>query len=384
MMRGVVFADHAAGSPLKPVVATAMLEALEGLPPNPSGAHRMARATADVLDGAREEVASLLGVSTREVVFMGGGTEACNFAMRAGGTRSGIVVSPLEHSAISAAAQREAQRRGVGLGSMVVTTDGVIDVDATVSRIPDNSLVALMAANNETGAIQPVAKLRNALTAAGRNVTLVSDAIGAAAVLDLGEVLATADIVTIAGHKLGGPPGTAVAVVREGTLVDPLVVGGGQELSRRGGTQDVAGVVGFATALRLAQEDLTSGAVEALGRRRDAIEAELLSHFGDSMVVSAQAVPRLASHLHLRFPGIRSDELLMLLDQQGLCASAGSACSSGASTISHVLEAMAVPLSEAKGALRLSLSTSTTDDEAAWISRCVMASGDQLRLASPA
>ncbi len=379
MTQRVVFADHAAGSPLKPAVAEAMMAALTGLPPNPSGAHRMARATANVLDGAREEVASLLGVSPREIVFVGGGTEACNLALRAGGSISGMVVSPIEHSAISMAAQREAQRRGVGLGSMNVGTEGVVDVDATAARIPDGALVALMAANNETGAIQPVAQLRAKLIELGHTVTLISDAIGAAAVMDLTEVISVADIVTIAGHKLGGPPGVAVMVVKEGTPLDPLVIGGGQELSRRGGTQDVAGIVGFATALRLSHEDLTSGRVAHLGQQRDALQAAIVGELGDGVVVSATHVPRLASHLHLRFPGVRSDELLMLLDQHGLCASAGSACSSGASTISHVLEAMEVSMAEAKGALRLSLSTSTVDDDVEWMANTVIEAVRQLR-----
>jgi len=378
MIDEVVFADHAAGSPLKPAVAMAMVEALEGLPPNPSGAHRMARATANVLDAAREAVASICGVSPRDIVFVGGGTEACNVAMRSGGAITGIVVSPIEHSAISLAAQRESQRRGVGLATMPVTSSGVVDVERAIDAIPDGSLVALMAANNETGAIQPVAELRTALHERGRRVTLVSDAIGAAAVMDLGEVIAAADIVTIAGHKLGGPPSVAVMVVREGTVIDPLVVGGGQELSRRGGTPDVAGIVGFATALRLAQADIASGAVLALAKRRNRLQASIVEALGDA-VVSAQDTTRLASHLHLRFPGLRSDELLVVLDEHGICASAGSACSSGASTISHVLEAMGIPAVEAKGALRLSLSTATTDAQIDEIARQTIAAVLQLR-----
>ena len=378
MISGVVFADHAAGSPLKAAVATAMLEAMEGLPPNPSGAHRMARATANVLDAAREEVASLLGVSPRSIVFVGGGTEACNVAMRAGRDVTGMVTSPIEHSAISAAAQREAQRRGLGLATMPVTSSGVVDVDAALGCIPSGALVALMAANNETGAIQPVGELRAALNALGRSVTLVSDAIGAAAVMGLGGVIEAADIVTIAGHKLGGPPSVAAMVIKETTMIDPLVVGGGQELSRRGGTPDVAGIVGFTTALRLSHEDLASGSVVALAQRRDRLQDAIVSAVDDA-VVSARDTKRLASHLHLRFPGLRSDELLLLLDQHGVCASAGSACSSGASTISHVLEAMEVPTAEAKGALRLSLSTSTTDAEIQEIATQVIGAVRQLR-----
>ena len=141
----------------------------------------------------------------------------------------------------------------------------------------------------------------------------------------------------------------------------------------------MAGIVGFATALRLSHEDLTSGRVAHLGQQRDALQAAIVGELGDGVVVSATHVPRLASHLHLRFPGVRSDELLMLLDQHGLCASAGSACSSGASTISHVLEAMEVSMAEAKGALRLSLSTSTVDDDVEWMANTVVEAVRQLR-----
>jgi cysteine desulfurase len=219
-----------------------------------------------------------------------------------------------------------------------------------------------MAANNETGAIQPIVELAKALRHAPRSIIFHCDAVAAAASLDLSDMVAACDLVSLAGHKLGGPASSGVLMVRNGTRLKARVVGGGQELDRRAGTQDVAGAVGMATALRLVGGELRSDLIARMAARRDALEARILAAHPEVVVRSA-GTGRLAGHLLMTVPGCVSEELLVLLDQEGICASAGAACSSGAPRASHVLLAMGVDERLARGALRLTLSTSTTDEE---------------------
>ena len=356
-----MFLDHAAGSPLRPDVAAAMVEVLADGTPNPSGAHRYARAAAGHLESAREAVADLLGVSPREIVFTSGGTEACALAMTAGAPDAPIAHSTIEHVAVAEPARRRGGRDTIELP---VEPSGVVDLDAALDLIPDGAVVAVMAANNETGAIQPIEELRGRLHEAGRSVTLVCDAIAAAPTEALDVLVSIADVLTIAGHKLGGPAGAGIVVVRGGARLTPLLVGGGQEAERRAGTQNVAAAVGLAVALDLATSERMGGEVARLRARRDALARSITDRLATASLTSAQA-PRLAGHLHLTVAGARSEELLFALDQRDLAASAGAACASGAPQASHVLLAMGMDHDQARGALRLTLSTGTTDDEAA-------------------
>jgi cysteine desulfurase len=328
-----------------------MLEALDGLVPNPSGPHRLARRTRSVLEDAREAVAGALGVSVRSVVFTSGGTESCNLAMR---TASEVVwVSSIEHAAVREAAGRH--------GELGVTGAGVLEVEAAAAQIGDSDLVSVMAANNETGAIQPLSSLVDALGGRRERVTIHSDAVGAAWCMDLKTVAAQCDLVSIAAHKLGGPAGSGALIVSGNPTIAPMLLGGGQERGLRSGTQDVAAAVGLAAALEFASADRRSGAVAAMGRRRDRLE-ETLRRVAGVEVTSADA-PRLESHLHVTISGVRAEELLVLLDAEGICAAAGAACASGAPRPSRVLEAMGIDQTRARGALRLTLSPTTTDAE---------------------
>ena len=356
-----MFFDHAAGSPLRPEVAQAMVEVLTEQVPNPSGAHRAARATAAILESAREAVAGQLGVTPREIVFTSGGTEACGIAFGASPLPSPVALSTVEHAAVSAPAARRAGAEP--LRWLEVDDQGVLDVEAALDRIERGSLVALMAANNETGSIQPVVELRDGLNDRGTEVTLFCDAIAAAPTEDLRPIVAASDLVAIAGHKLGGPPGAGVLVVRPSASVDPLLVGGPQEGERRAGTQNVAAAVGMAVALELAAKDRAEGRLASLRDRRDLMEATI-RHGVEAAFVTSSAAPRLSGHLHLTIEGLKSEELLFALDRRGVAASAGAACASGAPQASHVLLAMGMDPRRARGALRLTLSTVTSDAEA--------------------
>jgi len=328
-----------------------MAKALEGLPPNPSGSHRLARATRSVLEDARERVAVELGVAPGAVLFTSGGTEACNLALRMGSRPRKI--SSIEHVAVRDAAGEHVE--------LAVGGDGVLDVARAIEQIEDGDLVSVMAANNETGVLQPLRALSDGLGALRDGVVLHSDAVGSGWCQPLAETASICQVVSIAAHKLGGPAGSGAVIVTGDVAPAPMVVGGGQERGLRAGTQDVAGALGLACALELASADRRSGAIDAMGERRDGLE-KLLGDL-DGVAITARGAPRLESHLHLTIEGVRSDELLFLLDEAGLCASAGAACASGASRPSRVLEAMGMGESRARGALRLSLSPLTSDEE---------------------
>jgi cysteine desulfurase len=362
-----IFLDHAAGSPLRAEIRHAVTQALEGLPPNPSGSHRMARATRSVLEGARERVAKELDVAPDAVLFTSGGTEACNLALRAHGAARKI--SSIEHVAVREAAGEHVE--------LAVGGDGVLDVAGALEAIDHGDLVSVMAANNETGVLQPLRALSEGLGDRRQGIILHSDAVGSGWCHPLAETTALCDVVSIAAHKLGGPAGSGAVIVADPVALAPLLVGGGQERGLRAGTQDVAGALGLALALELASDDRRRGAVAAMGARRDELEA-LLGAI-DGVAITARQAPRLESHLHLTIEGVRSDELLFLLDEAGLCASAGAACASGASRPSHVLEAMGVEQTRARGALRLSLSPSTSDEEVERAGAIIVSAIAQLR-----
>jgi len=355
----LVFLDHAAGSPLRPEVAAAMVEATAGLPPNPSGAHRLARQIRGVLEDARDRVAAIVGVTPREVVFTAGGTESCNVALASTPSATGIFVSAIEHAAVREPARTRAATIGMPLGVLRVTPDGTLDVDRALEQVTAGSLVSVMAANNETGAVQPVFELLSALGDRRTQIVVHSDAIAGAATEDLSALVAACDLVSVAAHKLGGPPGGGLLVARRSTTLSPILFGGGQEQGARPGTQDVAAAVGLAAALEAAAADRLDGSIDAMEARRDRLESGLMALSG--VTVTAQGAPRLAGHCHVTIEGVRSEEILVLLDRAGICAAAGAACASGAPQASHVLVAMGIDERRARGSLRLTLAPSTTD-----------------------
>lgn len=351
-----VFLDHAAGSPLRPEVLAALQEH-QGLVPNPNGANPESRRSRAVLEGAREQIALLLGCQPREVIFTSGGTESANMALLAGTGISRVVTSAIEHTAVWSAAQvRDAEHLELG-----VDRRGVLDLEAALDTIERGDLVSVMAANSETGAIQPVSELAARLGTARSSVILHSDAVAASACQDLRPIVAACDLVTLAGHKLGAPVGIGVLIAKEGIELTSLSFGGAQEAGIRSGTQNVLGAMAMAVALAASMEDQASGRTHAMSANRDHLAAALLSHPG--VELTAAQAPRTESHCHVTVGGARSEELLLLLDEAGICAAAGSACSSGAPQASRVLLAMGIDEERARGALRFTLATSTTPQE---------------------
>jgi cysteine desulfurase len=377
-----VYLDHAASAPVHPAAVDAMQEWLAHGYGNPSGSHSVARRAKAVVEEAREVVAAFVGVEPAGVVFTSGGTEADNLGvlgpLNAGpGPGRPIVVSAVEHPSVSEAA-RVAGAAGREVRTVGVGPDGVVDLDH-LRRLADRgvALVSIQTANHETGVIQPVDQIAGRLRRWAPDAVIHTDAVQAAAWLDLPEATAGADLVSISGHKIGGPQGIGALAIRTGADIAPLVHGGGQERARRSGTPNVAAIAGLAAAIEARVRNRRPTA-ESVGRRRDRLAA-LIRAVVPEAVETAPGAAKVPGHCHFRFPGIESEELLFLLDQRGVCASAGAACSSGALEPSPVLLAMGVGKGEAASALRLTLGPSTTDDDVAVAAAAVADAVNRLR-----
>lgn len=358
-----VYLDHAATTPMRPEAVEAMLPFLTERYANPSGSHRFARDARRAIDEARDTVAATLGVPPGWVVFTGCGTESDNAAItgvlaaceRAG--RPGTAVCPAaEHHAVLHPVEHH--------GGRVVAVDrsGRVDLDAladTLRSTPDVRVVSVMAVNNEVGSITDLIPVQGLVRELAPEAVLHTDAVQAPSWLSLPELTPLVDLLSLSAHKFGGPKGVGVLVVREGTPFEPIIMGGGQERERRSGTHNVAGIVATATAL----------AATAAGRDTDVPRIRLLrDRLVDTLLAEldevTETVPRpdkVAGSAHVCIAGIESEALLYLLDQAEVCASAASACASGAMEPSHVLAAMGVDRRWSSGALRMSLGATTTE-----------------------
>ncbi|HEY6579306.1 MAG TPA: cysteine desulfurase family protein [Rhizomicrobium sp.] len=365
------YLDHNATSSLRPEARKAMDRVLttDG---NPSSAHRAGRAGRAVVECARAEVAALIGADSGDVIFGSGGAEANALALwgavqgaaDAGCPIKALCLSAVEHDSILNTAAAIAQRLpAIRLVLIPVTELGVVDLDAlrrAQNDIDGRVLVAVMAANNETGVIQPVLDV----------VRLARDADGLClidAVQSCGKVATDfanlgVDYLTISAHKLGGPQGVGALVAREGAPLVPQIVGGNQEKNRRAGTENVVGIAGFGAAAKVCgQDDMAQ-----LAKLRDGFETGLRSRFADVSIFGEKA-HRLANTSCFALPGIAAETALIALDLDGVMVSSGAACSSGKVKPSHVLQAMGVSADLARSALRVSLGwdSDETDVEAA-------------------
>ncbi len=351
-MEPVVYLDHAATTPMRPDAVQVMLAFLSDRFGNPSGSHRIARDARRAIDEARDRVAGVIGCRPGEVVFTGGGTESDNAAITgsAGGRR---VCPAAEHHAVLHAVERQ--------GGTVVPVDASarVDLDALAQALgPDVAAVSVMAVNNEVGSINDLAAVASVVRARAPGALLHTDAVQAACWLDLRDLWPHVDLLSLSAHKFGGPKGVGVLAVRDGAALEALIVGGGQERDRRSGTHNVAGIVAMAEALADTDAE-RSEEVARIGALRDRLVSGLVSRL-PGVRETVPPTAKVAGSAHVMFEGVESEALLFLLDQAGVCASAASACASGAMDPSHVLAAMGVERSWAQGALRLSLGRTTT------------------------
>lgn len=332
---------------------------------NPSGVHGVSRRAKNALEDAREQIAEKVGAKPMEIVFTAGGTESDNLALKGAvfndTPRNGLVTSAIEHEAILETAHF-LSRLGMPMTVVGVDSAARIDPDEVFAAVDDSTaVVSIMTVNNETGTIQDVASISDRARRANADVLVHTDAVQAfgCEVIDVGEM--GVDLLTVSAHKFGGPKGAGFLYVREGTHLEPVLHGGGQELGRRSGTHDVASAVGLAAAVRFALEDRRRFQTEVKAMR-DQLEARLVAAL-DDVVVNTPAEGRSSHHLNVRFAGVRNETILMLLDQAGVAASAGSACQSGAANVSHVLEAMGLTPDEARECVRFTFGWTSTLDE---------------------
>jgi cysteine desulfurase len=369
-MASRVYLDHNATSPVRPAVADSVACALaQG--GNPSSVHAEGRAARIALESAREAVAALVGAAPSDVVFTGGGTEGNNTALSPSLTTVGdcrpvtrLLVSAIEHPCVLAGG-----RFGPDAVERVpVQSTGSIDLDALEVRLdamarerPDERvLVAVQAANNETGVIQPVAAVARLVH--GHGGLVHCDAVQAVGKVGFDLASWGVDCAVLSAHKLGGPQGVGAIVLAPGlALGEPLLRGGAQERGRRAGTPNVAGIAGFGTAARLAAATLATEGTR-LARLRDSLEAEL-RRLSPDIVIFASDQPRLPHTSLFALPGLAAETALMAFDLDGIAVSSGSACSSGKVAPSHVLSAMAVPPEVAAGAIRVSFGWTSREED---------------------
>lgn len=358
----MIYLDHNATTRPASAVISAMLPVLSGLWANPSSQHEPGQQAKRALAAARATVARVLGCKPAEVVFTSGATEANHLAVRgllgsAAPGRRRVVFSSVEHAGHLRLA-RALSGSGVAVDFIPVHADGTLDLRAADALIgPDVALVSLMAANNETGVLMPVAEVAALAHAAG--ALLHMDATQFIGKLPFCFSTSGADAVSLSAHKLHGPKGVGALLLRQGAALAPQVLGS-QERGRRGGTENLPGIVGLAAALELLG-DVPAEAARQAGLR-DALERGLARAL-QAVHVWSQGVPRLPGTSYLRFGRLPAEVVLNRLERLGVAASSGAACSSGGSEPSHVLTAMGVPPTEALAAVRLSLGRTTTSED---------------------
>lgn len=389
----MVYLDAAATTPVRREVLEAMWPHLSGRFGNPSSVHALGHDAAGALTEARRAVAGVLGRGARpgEVSFTSGGTEADNAAVKGlalarreavGATR--VLVGAVEHDAVLESAAWLG-RFGFEVEVLPVDAQGRVDParvaealergDATSSSAPV-ALVSLQLANNEVGTLQPVAEVAALTRAAG--VPLHTDAVQAAGWLPLDVAALGVDALSLSGHKVGAPKGTGVLWVRRGLRIEPLLHGGGQERGRRSGTENVAGAVGFATALTLAEAERVAAAApssDPVASQRDVFVAAVLAGLRPllaEVALTGHPVLRLPSHASFVLGGVSGEAVLLELEERGVLSSSGSACHAGSDEPSHVLTAMGMDRELAQTALRFTWSRTTTADELGLAARAVV------------
>lgn len=383
-----VYLDHAATTPLDPRVLEAMLPALRGSWGNPSGVYREAQAARAALDDARDELAAVLECSPREIILTSGGTEADNLAIRGAALarrHAGrhLVTSAVEHHAVLHPMEA-LEAEGFELTVLPVDSEGFVDPAAAAAAVrEDTILISIMAANNEIGALQSIAEISRAVKQRNVRTIVHTDAVQAAGAVDIRPDVLGVDLLSLTAHKIYGPKGAGLLYQRRRTPLEPLMLGGGQEEERRAGTENVAAAVGLARALQLADDEREARAAHTASLR-NALWRELQERIHPLRLNGpADWSRRLPNNLHLCFPGVEGESILLQLDMEGVAASSGSACSTGSTEPSHVLSAIGVDADTAHSALRLSFGQSNTSAQTAKAAQTLQEIIARLRALAP-
>ncbi len=357
------YLDHNATTPLRPQAREAMMAALD-MGGNPSSIHAEGRAARALVEKSRKTIADALGVIPAMVVFTGVGTEANNAAIK-GAQVDRIIISDVEHSCVLEAARAT----GKPVEIIPVDDNGVIALEILAATLASShedtfapsgkALVSVMLANNETGVIQPVAEVAELTSRFGG--VFHTDAVQALGKIPVNFGLLGVDMMTLSSHKVGGPQGVGALIMRDGVTLDKYIHGGGQELGRRGGTENVAGIAGFAAAVEAALEDNTKKQIE-IKALRDLFESKLQAVSPD-VTIFGQGVERLPNTSYIALEGLKAQTTLINLDLEGIAVSTGSACSSGKVTGSRVLKSMGVEEGLRESALRISFGWTSTEKD---------------------
>lgn len=366
-MKKVIYVDNNATTMVADEVREAMLPFFSELYGNPSSMHNFGGQVASHIRDARESLAELLGALPEEIVFTSCGTESNNAAivgiLRANKDKRHIITSRVEHPAVRSLCQY-LQKEGYTVTEVTVDREGMLDMNMLEDAITDNTaIVSMMYANNETGVIFPVEKIAEMCKAKG--VPFHTDAVQAVGKMPIDLSKSSIDLLSLSGHKLHAPKGVGALFIRRGTRISPFMIGGHQEHGRRGGTENVAGIVGLGVAADLARRNMTveNTKVKAM---RDRLEDAILSNTSDCFL-NGKKDQRLPNTSNISFEFVEGEAILLMLDSLGICASSGSACTSGSLEPSHVMRAMGVPFTAAHGSTRFSLSIHNTDEEIDYI-----------------
>jgi cysteine desulfurase len=379
-----VYLDSNATTPMRPEVVAAMMPVFTENFGNASSIHWFGQNAKSLIDDARQQVAKLINAETAEIVFLSGGTEADNFAVRgiaesqkAKGRH--IITSQIEHHAVLHTC-KDLEKQGYEITWLPVSRDGLLDPEDVRQAIrKDTILISIMHANNEIGTIQPIAEIGKIATEA--DVYFHSDGVQSTGKIAVDVKALGVDLYSMSAHKIHGPKGVGALFVKKGTTLKPLLTGGGHERNRRSGTENVAGIAGFGEAARLAREGLTQEMprVRAL---RDRLEAGLKSKI-ELIHVNGENAPRLPNTSNIMVDYAEGEGLVISLDLKGVAVSTGSACSSGSLEPSHVLTAIGKTPDEAHGSLRFSLSGMTTEGEIDYVVGVLPGIVERLRELSP-
>lgn len=384
-----VYADNAATTSVHPRVLAEMLPLMGEVCGNPSSLHQKGREAKTYIDTARERVAKVLGCEAKEIYFTGCGSESDNWAIKGAvqnylernkTDKCHVVTSKIEHHAVLHTC-KALEKKGIDVTYVGVDENAMINPDDVVSAIrEDTALVCIMMANNEVGTIEPIKEITKRVKEVNHKIAVFTDAVQAVGHIPVDAYDLGVDMLAFSGHKFRAPKGVGGLYIKSGFVCKPLIEGGGQERGKRGGTENMPGIVGMGKALEIASEEMQD-------------DNARLCVLRDDLISKLLALPnaRLTGHPTKRLPGtasftfeyIEGESLLLMLDMMGICASTGSACSSKSLEPSHVLLAMGLPHEIAHGSLRLTLSHETTQADVDYIVECVTKVVNRLREISP-
>jgi cysteine desulfurase len=376
--------DHAATTPVRPEVMEAMLPYFHERFGNPSSIYSIARESKKVVESAREMVARALGAEPGEIYFTSGGTESDNWALKGmayANRKKGdhIITSAIEHHAVLFPA-KYLEKQGFRVTFLPVDANGLVDLGVLEDAVTDKTiLISVMTANNEIGTIEPVQEISR--IAHSQGIPFHTDAVQAVGHIPLSVKDDHIDLLSLSAHKFYGPKGAGVLYIRKGTKIDPLLQGGGQERNRRAGTENLAGIVGLATALDIAVKEMKSES-DRLRNLRDRLIGGILTEVPHTRL-NGHPTRRLPGNVNVSVEFVEGESMLLLLDSHGICASTGSACTSGSLEPSHVLMAIGLPHEIAHGSLRLTLGLTNTREDVDAILKVVPEVATQLRTMSP-